>query len=185
MIGILLALLARLMCGFCHAPEHAYDTLLENPEISRDGLCPEAQERLCMAATPYPTTAHIDYLWDEATHEWRAYRQWGACERCPNRTWRYPHEANALMICAACAKDEAWRRDARRTWPYPPPTGQPLPRQGKAPKGWLTFSDYEVRDTRDFENIPGARYGKPRPKSPYAPLSPPPAAAQADEPPGG
>lgn len=122
-----------------------------------------------MAATPYPHHPNESYAWDEQTHAWRVLRVFGACTACGERTWRWPEEVDAIMLCAPCAKDEAWRRDIRRTWPNPPPSGPPLPRQGPRRGGWLVFRDYEVRNTRDFEGIPGPRAYAPRPKSPYAP----------------
>ena len=176
MIGILLALVTRLMCGFCHAPEHAYDALLENPDISREGLCPEAQERLRMAATPYPGTYDDSFIWDEDKHDWRPYKHYAQCVTCGESTWRWANEEHALVLCAECARAEEARRNPRFTyWGAPTrPVGPflPLPRQGPRPKGWLIFSDYEVRNTRDYEGIPGPRAYVPRPTNPTTPTKP-------------
>jgi hypothetical protein len=90
------------VCGFCHAPEHAYEALLEHPEIDGGELCAEAQERLRMAAAPEPPELDdIEYAWSEQTHQWIAWRTWGACATCGARTWRYSTETSQHE-CARC-----------------------------------------------------------------------------------
>lgn len=165
------------LCGFCHAPEHAYDVLAEDDSISRDGLCWEAIARLTMATTPYPdevngvrtTTTH--YAWDEDLHRWEAVRVWGSCTSCGNQTWRRAGSESA-HLCAACtARERATflqlafhfgRRAAAQNEIeafeslLPDPKGIPI-------YGRLRFSDYEVHDTRDFAHLPGPRTFAPRP----------------------
>lgn len=178
MISLLatLAFLARFlacgMCGFCHAPDHAYDQLNEHPEISRQGLCDEAHERLLMAATPQPEReTGVKLVWDEHAHAWIAWRIHGACLWCDARTWKYATEADAILLCRACAEVHLERQAALHLLlqgvPLPP-TGSEArererPRQAPSRRDWLVFSDYEVRNTRDYESLPGPRAYARRP----------------------
>lgn len=165
------------MCGFCHAPEHAYDVLAEDDSLSRDALCWEALERLAMATTPYPDeingvrTTSTHYAWDEDHHQWEAIREWGSCTSCGNLTWRRAGSETA-HLCAACATRERatfvqlafhlGRRVASQdeidAFESLLPDRRALPIYGR-----LRFSDYEVHDTRDFEHLPGPRTYEPRP----------------------
>lgn len=163
------------MCGFCHAPEHAYEALLEQPELDPSGLCIDAQERLRMAATPEPLELPgIEHAWDENSHEWIAWRAWGDCATCGAHTWRYAAESCAHE-CKRCQTDHIERSlqmfyhhhgfvpqdwEIERCWL------ERHPRQVTSPVrwDWLKFSDYPVTDTTLFENIPGPRFGRPRPR---------------------
>lgn len=174
MLRFLALLLARFfsvaMCGFCHAPEHAYDELSDHPQIDRAGLCQDAHERLLMASTPKPTALNTLHAWNETTHAWIAYRVTGPCQACQAPTWRHAHETSALMLCRQCAAKHVTLSTAPLYYHGTPATAEKLetakhqlPRQGAPPKGWLTFNEGEVRNTRDFEGIPGPRAYAPRP----------------------
>lgn len=165
------------MCGFCHAPEHAYDLLAEDDSFSRDGLCWEALERLAMATKSYPdevkgvrtTTTH--YAWDEDLHQWEAIREWGSCTSCGNQTWRRAG-TDLAHLCAACTRREG-ATFVQLAFHFSPRPATPdeidaieslLPdRKGLSIYGRLRFIDYEVHDTRDFEHLPGPRTFAPRP----------------------
>lgn len=179
MIGLLATLafvtrfLACGMCGFCHAPEHAYDQLNEHPQISRRGLCDEAHERLLMAATPQPEREPgVKHVWDEHAHAWIAWRIHGACLWCDARTWKYAPEADALLLCRACTAVHIERQAALRLLLKGvrlPATEceareRELPRQTASGRDWIVFSDYEVRNTRDYERLPGPRAYARRPR---------------------
>lgn len=171
---LLVALLAVALCTFCHAPEHAYDELNAHPEISRDGLCPDAHERLRMAATPKPDHHHDEtglglvYLWDENRHTWEAVRDVGLCRICGGRTWKSPDDP-AASCCAKCSREArllAYTLQHCLFVPLMTPEESAaleakLPRdRPKWPRGRLTFSDYLVRDTRDFEGQGPATGGR-------------------------
>lgn len=166
------------MCGFCHAPEHAYDTLAEHPEINRDELCDEARERLLMASTPYPDekdgmrTTGLESEWDEDAHAWEAIRDWRSCTQCGGRTWQKPDETMPFT-CKACGERElALFLQVRLLLHGSPATAEEraefeehLPdRKGVLYVDRLRFSDYEVRNTRDFDYEPGPRSWQPRPR---------------------
>lgn len=179
MIGLLatLAFLTRFlacgMCGFCHAPEHAYDQLNEHPDISRQGLCDEARERLLMAATPQPEREPgVKQVWDEHAHAWIAWRIHGACLWCDARTWKYGPETDALLLCRACTAVHIERQAAlhlllkgvRLPATECEARERELPRQTASRRDWIVFSDYEVRNTRDYECLPGPRAYARRPR---------------------
>lgn len=167
MVSLLLAFLIVGMCGFCHAPEHAYDFLADDPTISRDGLCKDARERLLMATTPKPNLPRTNVHWDDEIHDWRPYRTYGSCDECGKASWRYAHETNAAMVCVACVRElrpRLWRERREGKWRGRRPP--PFPRQGPAPKGWLQFNDEPIRTTRGLEDVPG-----PRARSTAAPSS--------------
>lgn len=168
-----LALAAVLLCTFCHAPEHAYDELNEHSKISREGLCPDAHKRLLMASTPKPDAHHdetgfgIQYLWNSDTHDWEAIRDHGLCRVCGGRTWKHPTDT-APSCCAKCTRDArllAYTLQHCCAVPLLTPAGAAAFEAGlpgarpKWPRGRFTFSDYEVRSTRDFEGQPGPRTG--------------------------
>lgn len=171
------------MCGFCHAPEHAYEVLLEDASLSRDGLCPEAQERLRMAATPLPgrsfddAGAGLQYEWDEERHAWTPLRDWGHCTVCVGRTWKRPDDPRP-HCCSSCSKKARLVAYAlaHELGLVPPDVAETIAaelpdRRGIRARGWLRFSDYEVRDTRDFEGQPGPRtyQQRPIPRPPFVP----------------
>lgn len=163
------------MCGFCHAPEHAYEVLLDDTLLNRDGLCPEAQERLLMAAATLPDHSFEDagvgrqYEWDEARHAWTPIRLWGHCTVCGGRTWKRPDDERP-HCCSRCSKQArlvAYTL-AHELGLVSPAVAEALAselpdRRGVQSRGWLRFSDYEVRDTRDFAGQPGPRTYQPRP----------------------
>ncbi|MFA5861615.1 MAG: hypothetical protein WDA16_07960 [Candidatus Thermoplasmatota archaeon] len=174
MLRFLAFLVARFltvaMCGFCHAPEHAYDELNDHPDIDRHGLCPDAHERLLIARTPRPIESNTLHAWDETTHTWTAYRVKGPCQACQAPTWRHAHETNALMLCRQCAAKHVTLSTAPVYYHGTPPTPEQiahaqsqLPRQGPTPRGWLTFNEHEIHNTRDYEALPGPRAYMPRP----------------------
>lgn len=165
------------MCGFCHAPEHAYDVLLEHPDLDRTGLCNEAQERLRMAATPLPDESGIitgigpHYEWDETRHEWELVRESGHCVICTRPTWREGDDTRE-MCCAQCERNtRALMRLLLHELLVPlltPEEAQAweaqLPRPRRKPqRGRLRFSDYRVVRTRDLAQEPGPRTYRPRP----------------------
>lgn len=169
---VLLPLLAML-CAFCHAPEHAPDQLNEHPEFSRDGLCADARERLRMAATPKLDYYHdltgfgLVYLWDERAHAWEAVRDVGLCRVCGCRTWKHPQDP-APSCCAMCSREARLLAYTLRHCFFVPlmtpeeaaALEKKLPQARPAwPRGRLTFSDYVVRTTREFENLPGPATG--------------------------
>lgn len=163
------------MCGFCHAPEHAYEALLEHPEIGRSELCAEAQERLRIAAAPEPPEFEdIEYAWCEQTHQWIAWRTWGACATCGARTWRYATETSQHE-CARCQTEYVersiqmqffYRGLVSPDWEIERDWLANHPRQAASPVrfDWLRFSDYPVPNTRMFEGLPGPRYRRARPR---------------------
>jgi hypothetical protein len=157
------------VCGFCHAPEHAYDVLLEDTSLGRDGLCSEARERLLMAATPLPEPGFdesgvgLQYDWNEDLHAWETIRRWGSCTICGRRTWKLPDDPRP-QCCAPCAKQarliayvlchELGLVTALTAYTV---TSELPERRGAQPRGRLRVSDYEVHDTRDFEGQLGPR----------------------------
>lgn len=167
------------MCGFCHAPEHAYAVLLEDASLSRNGLCHEAQERLLMAATPYPDevrgqrTTRTHYEWDEQARAWEAVREWGTCTECGEITWRAPQRVVPHM-CASCTE----RARVLHAQLCMLVHGRPLTederealdsllpcRSGLRVRGRLRFSDYPVNNTRCLESVMGPRSHQRRPTS--------------------
>lgn len=93
-----------MLCAFCHAPEHAHDQSNEDPEISRDGMCADAPERLRMAATPKPGYHHGGRIrpclpLDERAHAWEVVRDIGLGRVCGCQTWKYPQDS-APSCCA-------------------------------------------------------------------------------------
>lgn len=130
-LSLLLAFLIVGMCGFCHAPEHAYDVLADHPTISRDQLCRYARERPLMATTPKPNFPRTTVYWDDEAHDWRPYRIYGRCDECGKPTWKYAHETNAAMVwrrVRARAAPPPLARTARGQVARPPTAALPTPR---------------------------------------------------------
>lgn len=169
-----IGLIVTALCGFCHAPRHAYEMLLEHTEISCDGLCPEAQERLLMAAAPEPPDViGVKYAWNEQRHKYVKWREFGACTSCGALTWRFGNES-CEHECKACQRALVDSINAECVATANPPLSKEevkdllkgRARQGEPPAPYfpLRFSDYEVPNTRMFEGLPGPRYGKTRPR---------------------
>lgn len=180
MLRFLAFLVARFltvaMCGFCHAPEHAYDELNDHPEINLDGLCTDAHERLLMARTPLPSTnPDVVYHWGEVTHGWVSHTVYGPCTRCGERTWKHAAEWWRAHLCLECGNHHVHRAaiEHERAHGTPAPKDvldaawREIPRKPQPHWNPLSFSDYEVRRTRDFEHDPGPRYWTRRRWSPY------------------
>lgn len=174
---LLLVLLAVALCTFCHAPEHAYDELNDDPAISREGLCADARERLRMAATPKPdyhndeTGFGLLYLWNEHHHAWEAVRDCGLCRVCGGRTWKHPTDP-APSCCAKCSREaRLLAHTLQHCFLVPLMTPEEnaalearLPQARPPwPRGRLTFNDRVVWNTRDFAGQPGPATGGRRP----------------------
>lgn len=176
------------MCGFCHAPEHAYDVLLEHPEIERDGigvgpqngaekawpaghdgLCDEAQQRLFMAATPRPPGLNIcHYAWDEEEHAWRIAYGIHRCLLCNARRLHKLPDDHAWSFCRDCRKEAPTIVGALRLHfdgaPLAPAelteiAARPRP-PGKPPS--LVSNETAIRTTVGLDELFGPRLGSPR-----------------------
>lgn len=175
------------MCDFCHAPEHAYDVLLEHPEIEHNGigvapqngaqralpaghagLCDEAQQRLLMAATPRPPGLNIwHYAWDEEEHAWRIAYGIHRCLLCNARRLHKLPDDDAWSFCRDCRKEAPTIVGALRLHfdgaPLAPAelteiATRPRP-PGKPPS--LVFNETAIRTTAGLDGLPGPRFGRP------------------------
>lgn len=162
------------MCGFCHAPEHAYEALMD-AGLDTTGLCDDATERLLIALVDEPpaTDPSIEWAWNEELHAWVAWRIWGSCAACAAKTWRYANESCAHE-CAACVARLVDIACALALLANGVPlddadldellAGLSRQRDPPTPRSYLTFSDYLAPDSRLFANLAGPRFGSRRPR---------------------